>query len=659
MSVTYGFYNSQGQDRKYNASQLSEVFDGLIQDGVFASIGTGLQVVSNAGMTVNVGVGRAWFNHTWTKNDAPLPLVVSASEAILNRIDAVILEIGSASDVRTNSIKIIKGVPGSVPANPVLIKTDGLYQYPLAYIYVGAGVTSIVQANITNKVGTSDCPFVTGILEMITTDDLLLQWQDEFDIWFDNLQTQMAGNVVTNLQNQITTNLDELDAHEAAANPHTGHMNVDGSKSMTGPLDFDAPSDADHKNAVILGQFNVISGWEGGAKLLVGINCYIDNAGNFKYKTTHGTAGARGIVMAYNMPQTYFFDMGAIATVLDTIFIPTLYPIWHSGNDGPGSTLDADTLDFFHRADLALGMQHASTILAERDLTDLAVSEMHVAQAGYIFGVDTGNGFRKVNVDTGVITSLLNCNLNSVNSLCADKVNPDYLYASYMSWATTVATVTISRYSISANTWTTLGTIVNNPGITITSNSFSIISHDASTDTLFVGLNMEYSSLYHEYLYKVNKATLATISSYNFGTQANMEFNTMPNGGRFVTLPNNGFIAMRKQSSPPYFYYEDAFNTRLPKYTSYTYMPNFHTLYASTSGPSLDMSDNTNYIMTYERDYYSPIAQLYSKATKKIVATIPMPMKTIYIVMDANYAYCVIGSQTSPFNADIYKIKLP
>ena len=93
MSVTYGFYNSLNGDRKYNAEQISSIFDGLIVDGVFASIGTAFAVEAAGGLTVNVGIGRAWFNHTWTLNDSILPLTAPESEVLLDRIDAVVLEV--------------------------------------------------------------------------------------------------------------------------------------------------------------------------------------------------------------------------------------------------------------------------------------------------------------------------------------------------------------------------------------------------------------------------------------------------------------------------------------------------------------------------------------------------------------------------------------
>lgn len=44
MSVSSGFFNSLNGDRKYNAAQMSAIFDGLIIDGVFASIGTAFAV---------------------------------------------------------------------------------------------------------------------------------------------------------------------------------------------------------------------------------------------------------------------------------------------------------------------------------------------------------------------------------------------------------------------------------------------------------------------------------------------------------------------------------------------------------------------------------------------------------------------------------------
>lgn len=193
MSVTYGFYNSKNGDRRYDAIQMSSIFDGIIQDGVLQHVGTAMMVKASEGMIVNVGIGRAWFNHTWTLNDALLPLTVPISEVILNRIDAVVLEVDARESTRANSIKIVKGTPASTPKNPALIKTNDRWQYPLAYIRVNAGVTEIRQANITNCVGTSACPFVTAPLEKMSIDALVAQWGDQWKAFYSKQTSDMES----------------------------------------------------------------------------------------------------------------------------------------------------------------------------------------------------------------------------------------------------------------------------------------------------------------------------------------------------------------------------------------------------------------------------------------------------------------------------------
>ena len=191
--VTYGFYNSKNGDRKYDAIQMSSIFDGIIRDGILQHYGTAMVVKESEGMMGNVGIGRAWFNHTWTLNDALLPLTVPISEVLLNRIDAVVLEVDSREAVRANSIKIVKGTPASSPKNPTLVKTNDRWQYPLAYIRVNAGVTSIRQANITNCVGTSACPFVTAPLEKMSIDALVAQWGDQWKAFYGAQTSDMEA----------------------------------------------------------------------------------------------------------------------------------------------------------------------------------------------------------------------------------------------------------------------------------------------------------------------------------------------------------------------------------------------------------------------------------------------------------------------------------
>lgn len=211
MSITCGFFNSLNGDRKYAASQMSSIFDGLIIDGVFASIGTAFAVKAAGGLTVNVGIGKAWFDHTWTVNDAVLPLTAPEAEVLLDRIDAVVLEVNATESVRENTIKFVKGTPSSAPVNPTLENEGNVHQYPLCYIYRKYGTAVINQADITSMIGTESTPFVTAILQTISLDELLGQWQNELDL-FTAAQEQEVSDWIANEESGFTTWFDQMKA---------------------------------------------------------------------------------------------------------------------------------------------------------------------------------------------------------------------------------------------------------------------------------------------------------------------------------------------------------------------------------------------------------------------------------------------------------------
>ena len=203
MAITYGFYNSLNKDRVYNAEQMSSIFNGIITDGVFSTIGDALMPITGTGMQVIVKTGKCWFNSTWTLNDALLPLDIEAADVSLTRIDAIIVEINSSIGTRANTIKMLKGTPSANPAKPALANSEHLHQYALGYVTVSAGATSITADKIEVNVGKSSCPFITSVLQQTNIDDLFNQWNAEFSAWFANVQSQLSGDIVANLQRQI------------------------------------------------------------------------------------------------------------------------------------------------------------------------------------------------------------------------------------------------------------------------------------------------------------------------------------------------------------------------------------------------------------------------------------------------------------------------
>lgn len=192
MSLTSGFFDSFNEDRKYNSLQFSSIFDGIISDGIYATYGDYFLVSPVSGMNIKVGTGRAWLDHTWTLNDADYPLTVEDAEVVLKRIDTVIIEVDRSNSGRINRIRILKGTPSSVPVAPELTKTESLKQYPLADILVKPNATEIVAADITNRIGTKDLPWVAGIIDHVSAEELVQQWRIEFDTLLDTLQTMIS-----------------------------------------------------------------------------------------------------------------------------------------------------------------------------------------------------------------------------------------------------------------------------------------------------------------------------------------------------------------------------------------------------------------------------------------------------------------------------------
>lgn len=184
MAVRSGFFNAKstesGWDRTYDAHDLSSIFDGIIQDGVFQGYAEGLVVRPSSGLNVVVNTGRAWFNHTWTLNESDLVLGIDAPDTTYDRIDLIILEVNENESVRANTIKVSKGIPNGIPKNPDLINNGLIHQYALASILIHPKATSIMSADITDLRGTDQTPYVQGATINPDISQTLSYWRETF-----------------------------------------------------------------------------------------------------------------------------------------------------------------------------------------------------------------------------------------------------------------------------------------------------------------------------------------------------------------------------------------------------------------------------------------------------------------------------------------------
>jgi hypothetical protein len=101
------------------------------------------------------------------------------------------------------------GTPSANPTAPALQRSGNIYELSLAQIAVGADVSEITQADITDeRPNTELCGFVTGLIDQIDTTNLFAQFTNAFDVWFERVQqTVQATNMIAG--NRYVVPLDE------------------------------------------------------------------------------------------------------------------------------------------------------------------------------------------------------------------------------------------------------------------------------------------------------------------------------------------------------------------------------------------------------------------------------------------------------------------
>lgn len=228
MAIKSGFFNSLNGDRKYNAEDMSEYFDGLITDGVFESIGSKLQVTATGSdMTININSGRAMIDCHWLKNDSAHNITLSPADVQLSRFDSI----GIKLDYNERAITFIihEGNLGTTPVISRPSNTETVKYLWLADVRVSAGVSSVRQGNVIDRRGTSVCPWVTGLIKQVDTSQLFSQWQDacqsfynelnayfddkkaEYENWFSTLtETLTVDTYIQKYQNSYEISSDGL-----------------------------------------------------------------------------------------------------------------------------------------------------------------------------------------------------------------------------------------------------------------------------------------------------------------------------------------------------------------------------------------------------------------------------------------------------------------
>lgn len=162
------FFNSVSGDRVYRAEEWADYFASFIGNGVFPVPSNNLQVVAGAGMVIAVKAGKAWINGYFYNNTNDLSVTLPTADGVLKRIDRIVVRWDLTN--RVISVKVKSSTPSASPIAPPLQRNADAYELCLADVLVGAGVTAVSQANITDRrLDMSLCGVVAGVVDQIDT----------------------------------------------------------------------------------------------------------------------------------------------------------------------------------------------------------------------------------------------------------------------------------------------------------------------------------------------------------------------------------------------------------------------------------------------------------------------------------------------------------
>lgn len=203
-----GFFNSVNGDRLYNAQQMSSIFEGLITDGVYYSVGDKLAVQPSSGMTIQIASGRGWCKKHWFNNTSAYLMTLDESDVTLNRYCAVCIRVDDSDSVRNVTPVLKYSDYATTPVKPEPENSETLKELILAYVYIKAGASEITASDIEDARGNEAvCGWVAGLIEQLSSATLWTQWEALFKDWFKGLTDLINENTEAMLVSALPVSL--------------------------------------------------------------------------------------------------------------------------------------------------------------------------------------------------------------------------------------------------------------------------------------------------------------------------------------------------------------------------------------------------------------------------------------------------------------------
>ena len=206
MAEKSGFFNAREMedgtyDREYGAEQFAEYFANFVSNGVYANPANQLKVVFDDSpskpFVVIVRKGKAYIDGYWYELTEDMEITIPVNTKAYIVKDVIRCTLDKAE--RKISIVLEEDVTSDYPVNN---KTR--HDLVLSTIVVQPNASKLNVKDIADKrPDKTYCGFVTGVIDQIDTTELFQQYDDAFQIWFDEMKDQLSTDAAGHLQTQI------------------------------------------------------------------------------------------------------------------------------------------------------------------------------------------------------------------------------------------------------------------------------------------------------------------------------------------------------------------------------------------------------------------------------------------------------------------------
>lgn len=181
INVNCGFFDAVDNDRRYSADEMNMPYKRVLANGIFATPqgtpSTDLQVIAGSGMDIIVKAGNGIIGDKWYESAADIRITVPSNTDVVNRVDSVIAQVDARSSGRVGNVVYRTGGASA----PDLDTTAGVYEFRLANITVAPNATEITDSVINDRRGSSECPWITSLIQQVDTSTLYQQWNDAYN----------------------------------------------------------------------------------------------------------------------------------------------------------------------------------------------------------------------------------------------------------------------------------------------------------------------------------------------------------------------------------------------------------------------------------------------------------------------------------------------